>query len=73
MKKLIKQLRYVERKCRAMAKKELEPAAKAVRNAYMRAWRAKNPDKVKEINDRYWRRKAEQLFINKEALNNTNK
>lgn len=33
-------------------------AAKAARRAYMRAWRAKNKDKVKAMNERYWQRRA---------------
>ena len=33
--------------------------ARQVRNAYYRAWRAKNPDKVKASNERYWLRRAE--------------
>ena len=32
--------------------------AKAKRAAYMRAWRKKNPDKVRATNERYWMRKA---------------
>ena len=35
--------------------------AKAAKNAYARAWRAKNRDKVREINARYWERKAAEL------------
>lgn len=31
--------------------------AKEARNKYMREWRAKNKDKVKEIQDRYWENK----------------
>ena len=34
--------------------------AKAKRAEYMRQWRARNPEKVKEANRRYWQRKAEQ-------------
>lgn len=34
--------------------------AKEARNAYYRAWRAKNKDRVKEINARYWKKKAAQ-------------
>lgn len=32
--------------------------ARLKRNAYLREWRKKNKDKVKEINKRYWERKA---------------
>jgi hypothetical protein len=35
--------------------------AKALRAAYYRDWRKKNPDKVREINARYWERRAEKL------------
>ena len=33
--------------------------AKKARNAYARKWRKENPDKVREINLRYWARRAE--------------
>lgn len=33
------------------------------KNAYMREWRRKNPDKVKRNNERYWLRKAGQLGV----------
>ncbi len=35
-------------------------AAKEARRAYKRAWRKKNPDKVKAATARYWERKAKQ-------------
>lgn len=34
---------------------------RAAYNAYMREWRAKNRDKVKANNERYWEKKAAQL------------
>ena len=34
--------------------------ARAKRAEYMREWRKKNPEKVREANARYWQRKAEQ-------------
>ena len=34
--------------------------AKAKRAEYMRAWRARNPERVREQNRRYWERRAEQ-------------
>lgn len=37
---------------------ELEKIAKEKRNEYYRKWRAANKDKVKEINKRYWQKKA---------------
>ena len=33
--------------------------ARAAQRAYAKAWRAKNPDKVREKNLRYWARRAE--------------
>jgi len=35
--------------------------AKKARREYQRQWRAKNRDKVREANRRYWERKAEEL------------
>lgn len=32
--------------------------ARAARNAYMRAWHKKNPEKSKAIRERYWLKKA---------------
>jgi len=37
---------------------ELSERAREIRNAYQRAYRRKNPDKLKEYNRRYWERKA---------------
>ena len=34
---------------------------KALRAEYYRDWRKKNPEKVREINSRYWKRRAERL------------
>lgn len=38
--------------------KNIEKLAKEERNAYYREWRAKNKDKVKAINKRYWENRA---------------
>lgn len=46
-------LRSVDRK--AM---EMNNQARAARNAYARAWRAANRDKVKQYNQNYWTKKA---------------
>ena len=46
-------LRSVDRK--AM---EMNNQARAARNAYARAWRAANRDKVKQYNENYWQKKA---------------
>lgn len=40
----------------------MEAKARESRNAYMRAWRAKNKDKVKAIQDRYWENKSKKLI-----------
>ena len=37
---------------------ELQDLARLERNRYAREWRAKNKDKVKETNARYWARRA---------------
>lgn len=39
-------------------KRNAEEAARQVRNAYYRQWRANNRDKVKRYNADYWARKA---------------
>lgn len=36
-------------------------AARLARNAYLREWRHKNPEKHKAQQERYWARKAEQM------------
>ena len=38
---------------------ELSEQAKAIKRAYYKDWRAKNKDKVREKNRRYWERRAE--------------
>ena len=42
-----------------MAKTTLEERAAEERREYYRQWRAKNKDKVRESNRRYWERRAE--------------
>ena len=37
---------------------QLEELAREKQREYLREWRKKNPDKVKEYNQRYWRRRA---------------
>lgn len=39
-------------------KTELSDEAREARNAYMREWIKKNPEKVRERNRRYWEKKA---------------
>lgn len=38
---------------------DMSRAAKEQRNAYLREWRKKNPDKARAISARYWAKKAE--------------
>ena len=41
-----------------MATTPLDEQAAEERREYFRQWRAKNPDKVRENNRRYWERRA---------------
>ena len=41
-----------------MSKKEISEAAAEARRQYQKAWYAKNRDKVKGYQQRYWERKA---------------
>lgn len=36
----------------------MDEKARKTRAAYYRAWRRRNPEKVKAINERYWSKKA---------------
>lgn len=42
-----------------MSNAEMSAAAKEAKKAYNREWRAKNKDKVKAANARYWEKVAE--------------
>ena len=44
-----------------MAGRNMNEEARNARNAYYRAWRAKNPDKVRKSNERYWSKKAAEM------------
>lgn len=41
-----------------MKQKTLEALAREEKRDYARDWRARNPDKVREANKRYWERRA---------------
>lgn len=43
-----------------MDENSLEIAAKQAQREYARQWRRKNPDKIRDINRRYWQKKAAQ-------------
>ena len=47
-----------------------EQLAREARNAYYRAYRKKNKERIKEINNRYWMRQAEKA--QREGLNDGN-
>lgn len=41
---------------------QLEELAREKQREYQREWRKKNPNKVKEYNQRYWRKKALEML-----------
>ena len=43
-----------------LVEKSIDELAREERLAYFKEWRAKNKDKVKQHNQNFWRRKAEQ-------------
>lgn len=47
----------------------LSEEAKEAQREYKKRWRAKNPDKVRESNRKYWERKA-QKQVKKEEIGN---
>jgi hypothetical protein len=44
-----------------MENADIQEKIRAAQREYHKQWRAKNPDKVKERNARYWLKKAEQM------------
>lgn len=49
---------------------KLSPAEKEIilaRRAYKKAWRAKNPDKVREATERFYKRQAEKFAAAKDS------
>ncbi|MFZ4771589.1 MAG: sigma factor-like helix-turn-helix DNA-binding protein [Ferruginibacter sp.] len=47
---------------------ELSKEAKAARNEYIRNWRRKNPDKMKQYEVNYWERKAGANPLTRETI-----
>lgn len=47
----------------------LDSKAAEKRRDYLREWRRKNPQKVREYNESYWRRKAEKEEAKDHAKN----
>ena len=41
---------------------QLEELAREKQREYLREWRKKNPDKVREYNKRYWKKKALEML-----------
>lgn len=51
----------------------LSKEARDARNRYQREWRARNPDKVQMISERYWKNKAKRLKNGDDIeMNNSN-
>lgn len=46
---------------------KLSPDARAARAKYMREWRKKNPEKVREYDTRHWERSGQRLREEREA------
>ena len=46
---------------RSMAEFTMEEKAKAAKAAYMRQWNAKNRDRRKAANEKYWARKYDEM------------
>lgn len=46
----------------------MEDSAKLARREYMRQWRAKNKDKVKANQERYWENKAKKLRCGRDGI-----
>jgi len=52
--------------------KEIQELAREKQREYQRSWRMRNPEKIKEYNQRYWRKKAlEMLRENKDIQDKT--
>ena len=45
-----------------MTEQQIQARAREERNSYQREWRAKNKDKVRAINARYWAKRARQTI-----------
>lgn len=55
-----------------MANDGMTKEARAARNAYMREWRKKNPEKQREYTARKWEKKAAEIRTEREAAANGN-
>ena len=41
---------------------QIKELARELQREYLRLWRKRNPDKIKEYNERYWRKKALEML-----------
>ena len=48
-------------------------AARDERNRYQREWRARNKERVKQINERYWMKRAAKAAAEREVQNGNGK
>lgn len=48
----------------------MEEQARKAQREYLREWRKRNPEKVRENNRKYWQRRAARLAAEKEAAKN---
>lgn len=46
---------------------EQKELAKQLRREYLRQWQKDNPEKVREANERYWLKKANELMARENA------
>lgn len=56
---LVTAIKTVKKHIKGDVKMTLSPEAREARNRYLREWRKKNPNKVKEHQANYWERQAE--------------
>lgn len=50
------------------SEKNIEMIARKIRNKHNREWRAKNKDRVKAIQKRYWEKKANEYLKNNKNI-----
>ena len=57
--------RMLRKDVKQLTEHEIQELARQERNKYFREWRAKNKDRVKATNARYWARRAAKLAAKK--------
>ena len=58
-----------EKEAKALNQLEMDEMARQERNRYFREYRAKNPEKVREANRRYWAKRAAKLSAEEGVIN----